>query len=139
NSFPALFAAALPRSEIVDMVSLLTKEYYLELAKCGDDKELKLKAIASYIQKLEVLHPFEDANCRTFVILLLNKLLIENGFSSVILINPNQFDGFSNSQLVTAIKNGMGFFNDYCKTCDESYNKVKELISNDKKSIFSFF
>jgi hypothetical protein len=71
------------------------------------DCDMKLMAIIDTIQKLEQLHPFKDANCRVFVMVLLNKLLLQNGFPMCILHDPNCFDAFSTTQLLTEVKTGM--------------------------------
>ena len=50
-------------------------------------KKEKLLAIADLFQKLEFLHPFQDGQGRTDVILL-SKLLCEYGFNPAILYDP---------------------------------------------------
>jgi len=52
------------------------------------------------------VHPFQDGNCRT-MLLLLNKLLFDNGFTPVIMANPNQLDGLSNKELGEIVKESM--------------------------------
>ncbi|HEX4044951.1 MAG TPA: Fic family protein, partial [Gammaproteobacteria bacterium] len=44
------------------------------------DEDAKLNTIIELIYGLEGLHPFSDANGRTFEIALLNRLLLQNGF-----------------------------------------------------------
>ncbi|WP_369007998.1 Fic family protein [Legionella sainthelensi] len=84
-------------------------DYQSEIEKAKDSTD-KIKIIAKLVQKLEILHPFTDANCRTFCILLLNKLLLENKLTPVILDNPNRFDGFANQELVQEIMEGQEKF-----------------------------
>lgn len=69
-----------------------------------------LAIIAACCQQLEWLHPFADGNCRTFGMILLNRLLIENNFYPCIMDDPNQLDCFSINELVEAIKQGMRNF-----------------------------
>jgi len=76
------------------------------------DSEQKLSIIVDTVQKLEQLHPFKDANCRIFVMVILNKLLLENGFPPCMLYDPNCFDAFSNDQLIHEVKVGMKRFQD---------------------------
>jgi hypothetical protein len=83
----------------------LIDHYYAEIAINPD----KISAIAKLVRNLEVTHPFFDYNCRTFN-LLLNKLLLENGFSPTILINPNIIDAYSVQELVIEITKGMERF-----------------------------
>jgi len=73
-------------------------------------EEARLYSIIELIIQLERLHPFGDANCRTICILLLNRELIKNGFSPVILHNPNRFDGYSRDELRNEIVDGMLLF-----------------------------
>jgi|GEM_PF-5924496 len=70
----------------------------------------KLKAIIRFIITLERMHVFPDANCRTFCVLLLNRELIKNQFSPVILEDPNRFDGYSVDEMVIEVLNGMHSF-----------------------------
>ncbi len=73
-----------------------------------EDKKLSL--IANVIQIFDLIHPFTDANARTFVLMQLNKLLIKSGFSPAILVNPNITAALSNAELVQEIKQGMHRF-----------------------------
>lgn len=70
----------------------------------------KLHAIARLCQDLDQLHVFVDGNIRTTGILLLNKLLIENGLSPSVMHDVNQLDCLSEDELVTIIKEGQEFF-----------------------------
>lgn len=69
--------------------------------------EKKLEVIIECIQNLEQTHPFNDGNCRTFIMLLLNRLLLSNGFYPTILDDPNRFDGYSIKELIQEVKLGM--------------------------------
>ncbi|MGQ3891157.1 Fic family protein [Legionella sp. CNM-4043-24] len=82
-------------------------EQYQEDIVATDEPLRKLQIIIRYIQSCEQLHPFADGNCRTFCILLLNHLLIRNGFPFVILNDPNTFDMFSESELLQNVLDGM--------------------------------
>lgn len=93
--------------------------YYKELAAAGDN-EKKLKAIVRVCRDLESVHLFEDGNVRTLGILLLNKLLLQNGFSPVSLHNPNVIDAFSLNELLVEIKNGQNHFKTYIRTFEQS-------------------
>lgn len=65
----------------------------------------KLELIGKTIESLERTHPFADANGRTFVNLLLNYLLMKEGFPPATLIEPNVFDAFGHH--VDVLKNGI--------------------------------
>lgn len=59
----------------------------------------KLDAIIDFVQDCELLHPFYDANGRTFCMLLLNYLLITQGFPLAVLIDSNKFNLFSKQEM----------------------------------------
>ena len=83
--------------------------------KGENNDEKKLVAIAKFIQKAELLHPFRDYNMRTMLIIC-NKLLLENGFTPVIFENPNCVEGFSIKELCKEIKDGMARAKQYIET-----------------------
>ena len=82
--------------------------------------DLKISAIVSAIQELEQIHPFQDANCRTFCFVLLNSILMQQGYDPAIIDDPNKFDGFSVEELVETVKLGM---QETCKLVDDSYEQ----------------
>ncbi|WP_115711750.1 ankyrin repeat domain-containing protein [Legionella sainthelensi] len=72
-------------------------EYNSELTKLYDNStnpnpDVILALIGKTIETCEQIHPFLDANGRTFVNLLLNRLLIQNGFPPATFFQPNLFD-----------------------------------------------
>jgi hypothetical protein len=67
----------------------------------------KLYAIANAVQCLERIHPFNDVNCRTFCMVFLNILLIQNDFLPALIDDPNKFDGYDCDSLVELIKQGI--------------------------------
>lgn len=73
------------------------------LATTGDER---LRAIATLVKDIEHLHPFHDVNGRTSTILL-QRLLIQNGFLPAMLFDPNQIDGYDLNSLIMAIKSGI--------------------------------
>ncbi len=87
-------------------VEKILKNYHQNIL-FSTHEEAHLYSIIELIIKLERLHPFRDANCRTLCILLLNRELIKNGFSPVILDNPNRFNGYSRDELRNEIVEGM--------------------------------
>jgi len=74
--------------------------------------DAKLAAIVRLIRSLHVIHAFRDANGRLHIMLMLNKLLAEEGFSPTYLkSNPEIFGGsYSIDELVTEVKRGMQSF-----------------------------
>lgn len=89
----------------------------IEIAR--DDQE-KIRAIATCVQELEFTHPFPDGNCRTLVLLLLNKLLLSAGLPFTILENPNRFDGYSIDELCHEITTGFEVYTRYAQGKDRS-------------------
>lgn len=75
--------------------------------RLADTPIKKLTAIAAFIQSCEQLHPFADANCRTFCMLLLNYLLMRHKFPLVMLDDPNRFDCYSIKELLAELIQGM--------------------------------
>ncbi len=99
------------------------KEYNKEIKHAQTDDE-KMLAIAKCVASIERLHPFHDGNCRTMVILT-NKLLLQNNLSPTILKNPNQIDMFSTGELVDEIKKGQKVFQSY--KIDGAQNSLESL------------
>lgn len=75
------------------------------LAIQATDKVQKLKVIAEHVQLIERFHFFPDGNGRTSLILL-QRLLLQNGFLPTMLLNPDCIDGYSLTELIKEIKNG---------------------------------
>lgn len=92
-----------------------------KLLVLNDNSEQQLRLIVRTVQDLEQLHPFKDANCRVFVIIFLNKLLIESGFPPTMLHDPNCFDAFTVEQILVEVKNGMLEFQRVAKLTDDTF------------------
>lgn len=98
-----------PRSKVNE----LCDKYYEEITNASCP-ESKLKAIVRFCRALEIYHVFYDGNQRTIAFCLLNKLLIENGFSPCTLAKPNMFDGyFGIDEMVAYVQEGMETFKSY--------------------------
>lgn len=82
------------------------KTFYEKINTAETDDQ-KLELIIKLVQTLEQVHPFEDCNCRTFCMVLLNSLLMQYGFSPAILENPNRFDGYTIEELKEDVRKGM--------------------------------
>ncbi|MFW2532931.1 MULTISPECIES: Fic family protein [unclassified Legionella] len=106
----------------------------------GDQK--KLDVIIELVQKIERLHPFIDGNCRTLVMLVLNKELIRNGFKPTMLWNPNRFDFFATEQLRQDIIDGWMLTKKYqseianLNTYKTVYEYADKLYAAAHKSVF---
>ena len=86
-------------------------------------EEDKLRIIVSHIQELERIHPFRDGNGRTSYILL-QRLLIQNGFLPTLMRVPNHIDGFDQQSLIDEIQQGMKY--------------TQALIDNPRSSLFGY-
>lgn len=102
------------------------------------DKNEKLTLIVKLIHELEIIHPFQDGNCRTFF-LLLNHLLVQNELSPTLLTNPNRFDGFSIDELINEVKNGQVEYKKYlindCIIFIQSINPYRFNITDFKNGL----
>ena len=98
------FIPKYPENFIANKISQIINDYNEKIAreKCDDDK---LFVIGNTIQALERIHPFSDANGRTFVNLLLNYMLLKEGFPPATLFEPNVFDAYGYT--VAVLKKGI--------------------------------
>ena len=98
-------------SEGKGLVNTILKLYY-DGRKSKETVDAKLRRIVKTIRALHVGHFFGDANGRLNIFLLLNKLLIEEGFSPAILPNnPDVFGGLKTLDgLVQDVLKGMKLF-----------------------------
>jgi hypothetical protein len=62
------------------------------------------------VQNLDQIHLFNDGNIRTFALLLLQRLLIDNGFSPTCLDDPNCIDCLSINEIVARVEQGWEHF-----------------------------
>ena len=130
-------------SRIPARIQHLLDHMYQELEKIPDDDKTdyrKIATIVATVQKLEQLHPFQDANCRSFCLVLLNSLLMQQGFDPAIIDDPNKFDGVSVEELVETVQNGMQetrklvddvYEQEYEQRCSESSEESDEEPSYD--------
>jgi hypothetical protein len=88
-------------------VVLHTYEQYKGAIERAQTEDEKLLAIARFIRRLSITHPFIDYNQRTLVFLQLNQCLMQQGFPPCIYPSPYDFDGLVLARdLVERIKLG---------------------------------
>ncbi|MFJ1268100.1 hypothetical protein ACD661_05995 [Legionella lytica] len=114
-------------SEVEWEVENLITQYNESIQQANMPKE-RLKCIATLIRDLHQYHPFGDGNGRTFIFLLLNKLLITNGFSATAVESPQRFSGYSISELIIEIERGQGNFRELCTETYEKQISLQEYI-----------
>lgn len=95
-----------PNEVLNERMQSLIDVYQIQIS-VTEDPIMKLMAIINFIQSCEQLHPFRDGNCRTFCMLLLNHLLMKNGFPPAILDDPNKFDLCGRNELLHLVLDGM--------------------------------
>jgi hypothetical protein len=70
-------------------------------------EDQKLELIVGLAYSLEHAHLSHDANLRTCVIGLMNRLLVQQGFVVCTFKDPNIFDGYSKKELIAKVKEAM--------------------------------
>lgn len=98
-------------SESRDLVNGIFKDHY-EGIDSTDDPQVKLNRIAQTVRSLHVGHFFGDANGRLNIMLLMNKMLVDEGFKpSVLPDGPSIFGGQKTiAGLVDNMERGMDEF-----------------------------
>ena len=77
-----------------------------EMQVAETDKD-KIRAIVRLAQDLDQAHVFKDGNLRTSAFILMNYLLIREGFSFVLWDNPLILDGYSLEQCCKIVQFSM--------------------------------
>lgn len=108
------------RTNVGVYLEAITQSYNKEI-KAANTLDDKLLVIAKHIRQYEVLHPFKDANGRTFVNNLLNILLMQQGLPPATFYEPNVFDLYSTEELAVVIK--------------EAIFNTLEIIEQNKKGV----
>lgn len=95
-----------PAPEYIDALIENTCNQYNSAIITASTSEDKLRVIVSSVQEIERIHPFCDGNGRTSYILL-QRLLIQNGFLPSMMFNPNHLDGHSTESVIEELMEGM--------------------------------
>lgn len=84
-----------------------------EVKKAKKDEDEIIAAVVEFVQKCHQNHWFGDGNGRTFILILLNAMLIKYlDFMSFIRF-PSHFTGFAVDDLVRELRDGQAEFNKY--------------------------
>ncbi|WP_117003093.1 MULTISPECIES: hypothetical protein [Cysteiniphilum] len=67
------------------------------------DGKQKEKAIFDLCKTLELIHPYRDCNCRTFVMILQNVLRQKHGLEPIIQSNPNLIDNLGYDEYMQTV------------------------------------
>lgn len=113
-----------PAAENINKELVAIIDNYYEKIKCTADSEQIVLIIAETIQAYTRLHPFRDGNNRTFVNILLNRLLIENGLKPAIFSEPNVFE-FQTPQELTEVIN-------------KAQQQFEAIVKNSRQTVFGY-
>jgi ankyrin repeat protein len=120
--------------EMLQLNKMLTNEQSLE--RRNSLIELKLRSIANLYQQLEWLHPFQDGQGRTDL-LLLSQLLCKEGFNPAILSLPYISTITTLNEWVTFLKLGMAEWRacrDFVGEIEEAKAQGKDLVGQIEKA-----
>ncbi|CDZ78216.1 Phosphocholine transferase AnkX [Legionella massiliensis] len=123
------------RKEILAWVQADIDKYGAELAKAKEitspqqRKQAEIIAINNFVRKLHQCHYFPDGNGRTFVFLLANMLLLQNGHGMKITENPAHYAAYSSQELLQETLHDLDHFNEYKITNAKNY--LVGLTAND--------
>jgi hypothetical protein len=134
------------QASVPGKVNALFDRYYAELQRVKTSKfdpkkqkKAKLKAIVRLVRALHVGHFFTDANGRLNTMLLLNKLLLTEGFDLAIMHDTAIFGGrMSSDDLVEKVEEGMKtFYTEMMEGAEENYQeKVRgKNTEDDQESV----
>lgn len=90
-----------------EQMQYLLQQYHKQIKEAANTRERK-NAIVNLVYEMEHLHPYFDANTRTFTVCVLAGELLKNGLDMAVFMNPNLFcSAYSRAQLATLVDEGM--------------------------------
>ncbi|MFL6124510.1 nucleotidyl transferase AbiEii/AbiGii toxin family protein, partial [Actinophytocola sp.] len=97
------------QNEVQGLVDSVFDDFYNDLGRATNDTE-RFRAIGRVVRNLHIVHPFEDANGRLNIHLLLPRLLLEAGFQPILFRDlVPLFDGSRTlDQVADAMARGQG-------------------------------
>jgi hypothetical protein len=116
-------AKLIAKGDAQQFVTTIIEDYQREINH-AKTPEAKLVAISKCVVRLERLHPFEGGNYRTMV-MVTNKLLLQNGFYPCIFENAQRMSMFSINEITNEIAKGQLAFTTI--TVTEAIAKIEEL------------
>lgn len=107
----------------VDWAQKAIREFNEQIPTAKSTPE-KIELIDRLTHEIEILHLFQDVNCRT-AYLTMNELLLNNGIMWSILYNPNRMDAYSAKERQHEIATGIQRFQYLCnRPSFVDYNNV---------------
>ena len=120
-----------------DRVSYALEAYHekLDSVLSNDPEDIEvLNILCRLVTDLERLHPYGDGNCRTFGIIVLNRELVRLGFPPTLMDDPNQFDGYSQQELVSKIQEGQKRYRELLDEHQLTETPYRSAVIEDKAS-----
>jgi hypothetical protein len=115
TDYALLVRSEVPFSVMREHIGLFLQQYQAQRSKTPKATQAQRQAQAIELcQNLEQLHPFPDANARTFSILLLNHLLARDKLPLAMLEDPNRLDGWSKAELSQVLEQGQARVAQWC-------------------------
>jgi hypothetical protein len=88
------------------LIDISIDTYKNEIRQANGNEEAVLGAVVDCCRRLGMIHPFQDANGRVIMLLVLNRLLLENGKDPTILESQGMMIGKGRAELVAMIREG---------------------------------
>lgn len=95
-----------PKAEVAQQMAQTALNTYNTNIKTANDPQRKISLIGDLAQEVDILHLFNDCNCRMSNALS-QMLLLINNLNTAIQYNPNRVEGLSREQRVEQIKQGI--------------------------------
>lgn len=135
NSLQLLVNTNREKSAADGEVTALFRHYYNQLTMIDGSgspdvqkRRAKLGQIARLVRALHVGHYFHDANGRLNTMVLLNRLLVDCGFSPVLMNRTDIFGGaYSEKELVAAIEVGFAAFAAQVRLAHTNFDDLVDL------------
>jgi|GEM_PF-2333867 len=129
-----------PIGEVLNQIQSFIDDYNCNLQAANNERE-QIATIVKLIVNMHQYHPFPDGNGRTFIFLLLNKLLLQNGLLPTLVMEPHRFSSSSVEQLTDDVIEGQETFKKLCRPLEENSETItayleKELNITEKEKFF---
>ena len=109
----------------------------IEALDASTNADAALAVIARVCRDLEIAHFFHDGNQRVIVVVLLNFLLLQNGFTPTIITDPYIFDGYMGvDQLKDEIVAGQINYNNVATGIDRPTPEEQQII-DEKAAVYA--
>lgn len=73
----------------------------------NEKKNPSIRDIVAFTKEMSILHPLIDGNGRTFILGVMNQLLMQNNYGLCLNVNPKYFVSISTDEIVKSIKENL--------------------------------